>query len=195
MSFLLHGFSRLFSARRKPTHSQRDTDEDKKDLPPRLRTLVTNHFPSISGHLDLASVPYSASTSSPYPSYENPCHVDTPQHIPRSQPVCHFPNHYRHTCNPNSNHLYYTLEHEHSSQPILNSYNRFQHLEGDEEEEEDDDDDDDDDIFEDLNTGFVPSNRLSDDFDVDSFSDDNYCLLYTSPSPRDQRGSRMPSSA
>ena len=24
---------------------------------------------------------------------------------------------------------------------------------------------------------------------------DNYCLLYTSPSPRDQRGSRMPSSA
>ena len=25
--------------------------------------------------------------------------------------------------------------------------------------------------------------------------DNNYCLLYTSPSPRDQRGSRMPSSA
>ena len=24
---------------------------------------------------------------------------------------------------------------------------------------------------------------------------DEYCLLYTSPSPRDQRGSRMPSSA
>ena len=24
---------------------------------------------------------------------------------------------------------------------------------------------------------------------------DNICLLYTSPSPRDQRGSRMPSSA
>ena len=24
---------------------------------------------------------------------------------------------------------------------------------------------------------------------------DKYCLLYTSPSPRDQRGSRMPSSA
>ena len=24
---------------------------------------------------------------------------------------------------------------------------------------------------------------------------DSYCLLYTSPSPRDQRGSRMPSSA
>ena len=31
-----------------------------------------------------------------------------------------------------------------------------------------------------------------DDDDVD---DDNDCLLYTSPSPRDQRGSRMPSSA
>ena len=26
-------------------------------------------------------------------------------------------------------------------------------------------------------------------------ADDNACLLYTSPSPRDQRGSRMPSSA
>ena len=25
--------------------------------------------------------------------------------------------------------------------------------------------------------------------------DDKFCLLYTSPSPRDQRGSRMPSSA
>ena len=28
-----------------------------------------------------------------------------------------------------------------------------------------------------------------------SFLNDNNCLLYTSPSPRDQRGSRMPSSA
>ena len=28
-----------------------------------------------------------------------------------------------------------------------------------------------------------------------NFSDDYCCLLYTSPSPRDQRGSRMPSSA
>ena len=27
------------------------------------------------------------------------------------------------------------------------------------------------------------------------FADDTVCLLYTSPSPRDQRGSRMPSSA
>ena len=26
-------------------------------------------------------------------------------------------------------------------------------------------------------------------------ADNNFCLLYTSPSPRDQRGSRMPSSA
>ena len=30
---------------------------------------------------------------------------------------------------------------------------------------------------------------------VDEFWHDNSCLLYTSPSPRDQRGSRMPSSA
>ena len=28
-----------------------------------------------------------------------------------------------------------------------------------------------------------------------TLSSDNNCLLYTSPSPRDQRGSRMPSSA
>ena len=28
-----------------------------------------------------------------------------------------------------------------------------------------------------------------------SISEGNFCLLYTSPSPRDQRGSRMPSSA
>ena len=34
-------------------------------------------------------------------------------------------------------------------------------------------------------------------FDKGLFSEwrDNRCLLYTSPSPRDQRGSRMPSSA
>ena len=32
------------------------------------------------------------------------------------------------------------------------------------------------------------------DRDLISTPDDN-CLLYTSPSPRDQRGSRMPSSA
>ena len=30
---------------------------------------------------------------------------------------------------------------------------------------------------------------------LDSMSSSNICLLYTSPSPRDQRGSRMPSSA
>ena len=41
-------------------------------------------------------------------------------------------------------------------------------------------DDDDDDI---------PGNNDDDDDDV------KICLLYTSPSPRDQRGSRMPSSA
>ena len=32
------------------------------------------------------------------------------------------------------------------------------------------------------------------DFQV-SFANDRTCLLYTSPSPRDQRGARMPSSA
>ena len=40
--------------------------------------------------------------------------------------------------------------------------------------------------------------RLRDDFcaaDFFAFDDDDDCLLYTSPSPRDQRGSRMPSSA
>ena len=31
--------------------------------------------------------------------------------------------------------------------------------------------------------------------DIGMFSQDIGCLLYTSPSPRDQRGSRMPSSA
>ena len=30
---------------------------------------------------------------------------------------------------------------------------------------------------------------------IDTANDPNSCLLYTSPSPRDQRGSRMPSSA
>ena len=32
-------------------------------------------------------------------------------------------------------------------------------------------------------------------YDDDSYNRYNTCLLYTSPSPRDQRGSRMPSSA
>ena len=33
------------------------------------------------------------------------------------------------------------------------------------------------------------------EFTISSFTDADTCLLYTSPSPRDQRGSRMPSSA
>ena len=38
--------------------------------------------------------------------------------------------------------------------------------------------------------------ELDDDELVQQMFDDLYdCLLYTSPSPRDQRGSRMPSSA
>ena len=36
---------------------------------------------------------------------------------------------------------------------------------------------------------------IVDGFDADSIVVVNVCLLYTSPSPRDQRGSRMPSSA
>ena len=36
--------------------------------------------------------------------------------------------------------------------------------------------------------------RMQDAID-DYLQDDEVCLLYTSPSPRDQRGSRMPSSA
>ena len=36
---------------------------------------------------------------------------------------------------------------------------------------------------------------LTTDGKVFSWGFNNYCLLYTSPSPRDQRGSRMPSSA
>ena len=33
------------------------------------------------------------------------------------------------------------------------------------------------------------------EFDEEGFEGYSDCLLYTSPSPRDQRGSRMPSSA
>ena len=40
--------------------------------------------------------------------------------------------------------------------------------------------------FTDVECGFIPANPLS---------PPRPCLLYTSPSPRDQRGSRMPSSA
>ena len=47
--------------------------------------------------------------------------------------------------------------------------------------------------------GFIFAALLtSDDVDDDDGSDGGLmtpCLLYTSPSPRDQRGSRMPSSA
>ena len=35
----------------------------------------------------------------------------------------------------------------------------------------------------------------STEIENETVNSDNYCLLYTSPSPRDQRGSRMPSSA
>ena len=45
-------------------------------------------------------------------------------------------------------------------------------------------------IFDEIILGFSPVGNTHEDIDQ-SFS----CLLYTSPSPRDQRGSRMPSSA
>ena len=37
--------------------------------------------------------------------------------------------------------------------------------------------------------------RIAHNLVIDHFRRNNSCLLYTSPSPRDQRGSRMPSSA
>ena len=37
--------------------------------------------------------------------------------------------------------------------------------------------------------------EVSDARKLKALEDENSCLLYTSPSPRDQRGSRMPSSA
>ena len=43
-----------------------------------------------------------------------------------------------------------------------------------------------------LNYGTEKTTRLIDQLKTMGF---HYCLLYTSPSPRDQRGSRMPSSA
>ena len=41
----------------------------------------------------------------------------------------------------------------------------------------------------------LTANFAFDDDDAGSGSDDDICLLYTSPSPRDKRQSRMPSSA
>ena len=46
---------------------------------------------------------------------------------------------------------------------------------------------DDQNIFAKILRGEIPSFKV--------YEDDDTCLLYTSPSPRDQRGSRMPSSA
>ena len=44
--------------------------------------------------------------------------------------------------------------------------------------------------------GYYGDGYYSDGYYEDGYYDDGYyCLLYTSPSPRDQRGSRMPSSA
>ena len=62
--------------------------------------------------------------------------------------------------------------------------NGFQEHERDNSDEAEDDDDDDD--FRDDDDGIDDQNGND---------EDDICLLYTSPSPRDQRGSRMPSSA
>ena len=54
------------------------------------------------------------------------------------------------------------------------------------------------------NTAYAPHDTIKGSLDIGLRGDDNagnaltdegFCLLYTSPSPRDQRGSRMPSSA
>ena len=44
-------------------------------------------------------------------------------------------------------------------------------------------------------SGFTPEAQIAFQHAVDIWSSIITCLLYTSPSPRDQRGSRMPSSA
>ena len=46
-------------------------------------------------------------------------------------------------------------------------------------------------LVDEAQTSFEMRNNLGQTFDIGF----NGCLLYTSPSPRDQRGSRMPSSA
>ena len=46
-----------------------------------------------------------------------------------------------------------------------------------------------------LQQGLLSSGALNNPNDGDIATDPTACLLYTSPSPRDQRGSRMPSSA
>ena len=46
-----------------------------------------------------------------------------------------------------------------------------------------------------VNISFEMNARRSIDGNIMIFDHIDICLLYTSPSPRDQRGSRMPSSA
>ena len=66
----------------------------------------------------------------------------------------------------------------------------------DEEDDEDDDEDDDEEEEEELGLAALYGDKpLEDEDDDEAFIEDEHCLLYTSPSPRDQRGSRMPSSA
>ena len=49
-----------------------------------------------------------------------------------------------------------------------------------------------------LGLTFRKDSKLEDaqlEYDLETYVDADYCLLYTSPSPRDKRQSRMPSSA
>ena len=49
--------------------------------------------------------------------------------------------------------------------------------------------------FEDYKTARAFAKLMSQSYQYVHFYEERVCLLYTSPSPRDQRGSRMPSSA
>ena len=50
-------------------------------------------------------------------------------------------------------------------------------------------------ILKNIPSGFQPKCILQDEGQINGLVFNGDCLLYTSPSPRDQRGSRMPSSA
>ena len=52
-------------------------------------------------------------------------------------------------------------------------------------------------VIQHVNTGGKPAGVISTEaiYKTSAMSQSDCCLLYTSPSPRDQRGSRMPSSA
>ena len=51
------------------------------------------------------------------------------------------------------------------------------------------------DLLDDINTDVMTPAWVCFDYDPATIAENAYCLLYTSPSPRDKRQSRMPSSA